>query len=326
MASPVTLMTTRQPCLPILILFAALQLPGSCASQAQEVAKPTLPGLAATKAVDLPGLHNVVAYTPGVVGGAVPEGSAGLRTLAMLGVRTVISVDGATPEVAQARALGIRYVHLPIGYDEVPAERARELARALQVLPGPVYVHCHHGKHRSAAAAGTACVLAGLATPEEMLARMQVSGTSPEYAGLFASVRQASPAPAAELAKIPTDFPEVSKVSGMVETMTEIDTVFDLLKQVRAAGFAVPKQNPDLVPVKEARRLTELLTSLRTDAESAARPADFRHKLDHSIAVATAFADGLATPGKDRQALEAQFAKVQKSCKDCHTSYRDKKN
>ena len=41
----------------------------------------------------------------------------------------------------------------PIGYDGVPREQALRMIKAVQVAKGPVYFHCHHGKHRGPAGA-----------------------------------------------------------------------------------------------------------------------------------------------------------------------------
>src|SRR5688500_5709584 len=83
---------------------------------------------------------------PKVISGGLPEGDKAFKELADLGVKTVISVDVAKPDVALAKKYGLRYVHLPHGYDGVPELRAKELAKAVRDLPGPVYIHCHHGK------------------------------------------------------------------------------------------------------------------------------------------------------------------------------------
>jgi protein tyrosine phosphatase (PTP) superfamily phosphohydrolase (DUF442 family) len=98
--------------------------------------------------VSAAGLHNVFPITDKFYSGSCPEGEAGFGSLRALGVRTVISVDGARPDVELARKHGLRYVHLPIGYDGVPRQQALRIARAVRDLPGPVYLHCHHGKHR----------------------------------------------------------------------------------------------------------------------------------------------------------------------------------
>src|SRR5438045_3688915 len=81
------------------------------------------PALDAEKPADLPGLDNVVAYAPGLYSGAAPEGPAGFDALRALGVTTIISVDGAAPELDPAKSRGMRYIHLPIGYNGMDRER-----------------------------------------------------------------------------------------------------------------------------------------------------------------------------------------------------------
>ena len=93
-------------------------------------------------------LPNAVQIHQKVISGGQPEGEAGFAELARLGIKTVISVDGARPDVATAQSFGLRYVHLPHGYDGIPSERALELAKAVREFDGPIYIHCHHGKQR----------------------------------------------------------------------------------------------------------------------------------------------------------------------------------
>src|SRR5207302_1722064 len=73
---------------------------------------------------DLPGLHNVHCVADRLYSGSVPEGDAGFASLRRLGVQTAISVDGARPDVDRARRFGLRYVHIPVGYDGVPEPQA----------------------------------------------------------------------------------------------------------------------------------------------------------------------------------------------------------
>src|SRR5690606_22513376 len=143
----------------------------------------------------------------------------GFRSLERLGVKTIISVDGAAPDVEAARARGMRYIHLPIGYDGIDHEQKLRLARAARdaMAQGPVYVHCHHGKHRSAAAAGTIAATLGWASSEAMIERMRVSGTSPNYAGLYACTSTAVALPADLIDRVPADFPSVSMPRGIVK-------------------------------------------------------------------------------------------------------------
>src|SRR5690349_19529458 len=86
--------------------------------------------------VEAAGLHNVLRVSDRLYSGSSPEGEEGFRSLEELGVRTVVSVDGARPDVEGARRHALRYVHLPIGYDGVPRDQALRLARAVRDLPG----------------------------------------------------------------------------------------------------------------------------------------------------------------------------------------------
>jgi protein tyrosine/serine phosphatase len=61
---------------------------------------------------------------------------------------------------------------------DISQERTKELAKADRELAGPIYLHCHHGKHRSPAAAVVACVTAGLILPHAALPILRTAGTS----------------------------------------------------------------------------------------------------------------------------------------------------
>lgn len=287
----------------------------------QQQAHVTPPPITADQAAHLDGLHNVVTYGPGMYSGGVPEGREGLATLAAMGVKTIVSVDGATPDVATAEALGMRYVHLPISYNGVPEDRQKELAQAISSLPGPVYMHCHHGKHRSASALASAMVCAGKMTPEQAEERMKVSGTSKDYAGLWTSVRTAHALPVSELKADASKFPSIAKVSGMVASMSEIDLVFDNVKAAKAADWGVPKDHPDLVPTKETGRLAKIFAQFAKDPESLSHPADYQAILTKSVEASAALDAALRSGDKD--AATKHFDVIGKSCKECHKSYRD---
>ncbi|HVR84282.1 MAG TPA: hypothetical protein VMU54_08225, partial [Planctomycetota bacterium] len=145
-----------------------------------------------------PGLENAYWLTDKVLSGAQPEGDAAFEELSALGVKTLISVDGAKPDVDTARKHGLRYVHLPIGYDGVPSERALQLAKAIEELDGPIYMHCHHGQHRGPAAAVVACVVAGRMDTTRAVETLRTLGTGPQYVGLWDSAREARKADPAD--------------------------------------------------------------------------------------------------------------------------------
>ncbi|MEZ6233668.1 MAG: hypothetical protein R3B68_05725 [Phycisphaerales bacterium] len=278
---------------------------------------------------DLPGLHNVVAFHDNFYSGSVPEGDEAFATLAAMGVRTIISVDGAAPDAEAARIHGIRYIHLPIGYNGFDDARERQLARASRdaIAHGPVYIHCHHGKHRSAGAAATVSVNLGWATPEEAVARMRVSGTSNAYQGLYACAASAEPLDEQTLDAVPADFPEVSVPTGMVAGMVEIDEIMEHLRAIQAAGWRTPDDHPDLVPAAEAGRLADLFRVLGESDHAADHDADFVERLNHDSTLATtletALIQGQADSADGPAILSDHLARLAASCTDCHAAYRD---
>src|SRR5262249_23747412 len=56
---------------------------------------------------DAPGLHNVIELSERLLSGSEPEGDEGFGSLAKLGVKTIVSVDGARPDIDRARANGL---------------------------------------------------------------------------------------------------------------------------------------------------------------------------------------------------------------------------
>src|SRR5215211_6825349 len=118
------------------ILLAASLMLGGCTPTPPPVApsppRPVASAFSPTAIPDPPGLHNVFRLTDRLYSGSGPDGEEGFRSLAVLGVKTVITVDGATPDVKTAERFGLRYVHLPVGYDGVSRETAVRIARAVR--------------------------------------------------------------------------------------------------------------------------------------------------------------------------------------------------
>jgi len=285
------------------------------------------PSLNAQKPSDAPGLHNVVAYGPNCWSGSLPEGDPGFDSLRSWGVRTVISVDGAVPDVARAARFGMRYVHLPIGYDGFDEARKLELVRAVRDLPGPIYIHCHHGKHRSAGAAAAVAASLGWMSPQAAIARMKVSGTSENYPGLYRCAATAQVLAAALIDTAPAQWPAVTRPSGMVESMVAIDDAMERLKVVEKAEWKVPTSHPDLAPTADAGAIADHLRLLAQDGrprDDAARAA-FAAILATSLSAAEKLESDLAAeaatdrPGR----LAADLQALRATCTVCHAAHRD---
>ena len=176
-------------------------------------------------------------------------------------MKTIISVDGSKPDVETARKHGLRYIHLPFGYDGVPTNRVVELAKAAQSADGPVYVHCHHGLHRGPAAVAAICEATARWTTNQAVAWLEAGWTASDYAGLYRSVTDFRRPEAAALARI-IELPEVAKTSSLVEAMVAIDKEFDQLKAAQQAGWSTIANQPDLTPAHTATILWEHLREL----------------------------------------------------------------
>lgn len=267
-------------------------------------------------------LQNVFRIDDRVISGSMPEDDAGFDALARLGVRSIISVDGATPDVERAHARKMRYVHIPVGYDGIHEEQQLALARAIRDLPGVVYVHCHHGKHRGPTAAAVAQVLLGRYAPEDAIAFMHAAGTSESYPGLFACVQKAHRRDRAVIDNECAEWPEVAERGTLVESMAKMQDAFDNLERMSADGWKAAANHPDQTPASEIGRLEGLLRPLTTDPALADRPAQFHTwmRLAHqrSTELESAIRIGVAP---DR--LAERLSALKSSCRDCHARYRD---
>lgn len=274
-------------------------------------------------------LPNAIRIHEKVISGGQPEGDAAFQELQDLGVKTVISVDGAKPDLELAKKHGLKYVHLPHSYDGIPEQRAKELAKAVRDLEGPIYIHCHHGKHRSPAAAAVACVSAGLIDSSMAATILKIAGTNPNYRGLYQSAESARILDQAVLDAVISDFPEVATLPPMAEAMVDLEHAHDRLKEIAAAGWKSPESHPDLSPAHEALLLREHFTEmLRTDSV-ADESEKFREMLRDSEAAAgeleTAIRDWSETdhPSPVPDAISSAFDRISKNCTSCHEHYRD---
>jgi hypothetical protein len=272
--------------------------------------------------LDAKHLPNPVRVHERVISGGLPEGDEAFAELQSLGVKTIISVDGAKPDVARAKRFGMRYVHLPHGYDGVPDQCAKELAKAVRDLPGTVYIHCHHGMHRSPAATAVACVGAGFITHDDAAAVLKLAGTSAAYRGLFQSADEAQRLDKALLDAMNPELPPIARLPAMAEAMVQIEHIHDRLKAIEKAGWKTPADQPALVPDHEALLLREQFTELLRAKEVQARPEKFQQFTAEAEGACQALEDGLRT-GMDGGAASKLLLAVSNNCKACHTSFRD---
>jgi cytochrome c556/protein tyrosine phosphatase (PTP) superfamily phosphohydrolase (DUF442 family) len=270
--------------------------------------------------IEIPGVHNAFRATEKIYSGSQPEGDAAFAALAKLGVKTVISVDGSKPEMERARQHGLRYIHLPYGYDGVPTNRVAELAKAAAEA-GPLFVHCHHGKHRGPAAVAVMCLANEGWTTNRAAAWMRAAGTSDDYPGLYRAAQKFTTPTREQLAAV-GELPAIATSSSLVDAMVAIDAHFENLKRSQKAGWQTPPGHADISPAHEATMLWEQFREMARTKATAKRPADYRNKLSDSEQFAASLRQLLREPS-DRVAIDRAFKAVGQNCASCHQQYRN---
>lgn len=274
-------------------------------------------------------LPNLIQIHSKVISGGLPDGDAAFKELAARGVKTIISVDGARPDVETAKRHGLRYLHLPHGYDGIPNTRVRELALAVRDLDGPIYIHCHHGQHRSPVAATVACISAGLLPTSQAKSILELAGTSKDYRGLFESTEQAVALKPEILDSLQVDFRETADVTPMAEAMVALELTHFRLALIADAGWRSPVSYSHLEPVHQALLLQEHFAELLRTDEVAGKPEAFQEILRDSASAAQQMKAALeqirmGTPTDSLQdLLDAAATRIVDQCKNCHERFRD---
>ena len=240
-----------------------------------------------------------------------PKDGEAFAALASLGVRTVVSVDGARPNVDLARKLGIRYIHLPIGYDGVSHARALDLAKAISSIPDGIYVHCHHGRHRAPAATAVACVALRIMNRRQAKMFLKEAGTSPRYTGLFRSIQDIDIVDGDSLERHHCVFKESVDVAPVAEHMVAIDR---RMEQVIADLDSGSKQfSENAVLLHE-----HFVETLRSDEIKQWSPSH-RRQLQNSAETAMQIVDSANDPRVSRGLI----ATLKSQCNRCHAEIRD---
>ena len=286
-------------------------------------------------------IPNAVRLHEKVISGGLPEDENAFQELKALGIKTIVCVDGAKPDTEMASRFGMRYVHLPHGYDGISSQRAQELAKAVRDLEGPIYIHCHHGKHRSPAAASVACVGAGLIPPGEALTALEIAGTGKEYLGLYRSAREAIRIESEQLNSLDVEFRPTVKIPPMADAMVELEKPYHHLQQFSANRWKLLDSHPDIFPAHEALILREHFTELIRTEETKSYPPEFSDWLDHSktateeieellknehdpaLADFPAGARSVELNNETVVRLDQALERISKDCRKCHQAYRN---
>ncbi len=267
----------------------------------------------------LAGISEVV---PGIFNGPEPVTDASFDELKALGVRTVLSVDAVGPDVDRARARGIRYVHVPIGYDELSDVERAQLVRALAEAERPIYVHCHYGRHRGPTAAAVGLIGCGEMTNDQALAFLERAGTSARYEGLWASVRTMVAMSAEEAARVGGELVERAEVNSIAQGMAVLDRALANLDDARFSRWDL-RTHPDLVLAHEAGMIADAFRAMIASDEMERMDDLFGKKMAYTMSVTEALEQAVLREPFDAMAVEAELDRLDGTCTDCHSVYRD---
>ncbi|HAV63702.1 MAG TPA: hypothetical protein DCY13_15215 [Verrucomicrobiales bacterium] len=264
-------------------------------------------------AVELGHIENAFQLSAQLYSGGEPRTGADFAALQRRGIRTILSVDGARPDVELARAHGLRYLHLPIGYGTLARSNTLRLLAASAASEGPLFVHCHHGKHRGPAAAALAAMQLGGWTTNRALSWLHLAGTDTNYAGLYQSVGSFRPVSTNALASVDRHFPEAQAPAGLIEAMVAIDRTWENLQSLTS------------VPGRSEEPLQAEIVLLAEQLREAARLPEAADLGGEFVALMNRSGETVIRAGvelKQRKLAEGRSA-IRESCRQCHRQYRD---
>ena len=268
------------------------------------------------------GLHRYREWDPAskVVQGAQPGGDEAFRNMKALGVVVVLSVDGSIPDVEGAAKQGLKYAHVPIGYDGITRRQALQIVKAVRDADGRVYVHCHHGKHRGPAGAMVARIAVDRISGGEAVACLKISETSPKYAGLYRDVSGFVPPTNAELDATP-DAPSKVLPKGLQALMVDVSHRFEFIKQAKVEKWQAPTDNPDVSPSHESRMLWEAYREAQRLDDAKKLGDSFLMLLKEGERSAADLEKALGAA--NQTATAAAYKAVKANCNACHAKYRN---
>ena len=277
----------------LLTSLSALHLLGGCVHE---------PPTGVTVSVAAPGIERVYKIDTNLLTGSSPD-TEGLHSLQELGVSVVVCVDGPRPNVDLIRELGMRSVHLPIGYDEVPESTLQSLVKLTQEHPETIYVHCHQGQHRGPAVAAVIQRIRKEWNTEQSREILSTCGTSKDYPGLW----EATATPLPEFYECSqAQLPEAVKPKGLTELMLTIQDQRDSLDSM---GNNYADITATLLVIEESFR--ELQRGYHT--QDTKNSKSWNTEIEHMIST-------LREMQEDPSGY-TDFARIDARCTSCHRAH-----
>ena len=264
-------------------------------------------------------IENLLQITDRIYCGGEPTSAVSMERLRALGIRTLISVDGARPNVELAADYGMHYVHIPLGYDGITPEAGGALTKAIHDLEGPIFVHCHHGKHRGPAAAAVCAIAETGIQAGDAIRILEYAGTSRDYPGLWRDVESFLPPDNTD--ELP-DLVSTASVDSFVLAMASIGRASDHLGLLAGNGWETPPDHPDLIASQEALILYE---GFRESLRFLEQTNPYDPTMLESMQMALELTQQLQVrlDAGDAKIANQLYAGVKDSCKSCHSAHRN---
>ena len=252
--------------------------------------------------------ENFTKVNDGIYCGGSPEEDQ-FAYLKSQGIKSIICVDGASPNLKIAGQEGLAYKHVPITYATITLDQQKMLAKAYNELEKPVYIHCHHGKHRGPAASAIVLKNHYDWKNDALVKYLTESGTSKNYAGLYKTVSQSQKIPAQNWQNL--NVPESAKVEPLAHLMADLDRVWMKLK----------KQFESTTSQIDFNKAQENSLLLREYFVELHRMPDTKFD-DEYLEIIEKIKQLEATLQNKFNPVKA-FQAVAKDCKSCHEDYRN---
>ncbi|MBX3352352.1 MAG: calcium/sodium antiporter [Phycisphaeraceae bacterium] len=268
-------------------------------------------------ALERAGFGAVRELAPGVLVARSPYDAHSLDLLEEAGVRSVLSVEAWAPDEGEAERRAILVAHVPLRYSGVDEPTRLRVARAVRDLPRPLLVTCETGRDRAAAAVALAFITLGERSTNDAVTMMLQARAAPSNRALFASVRDARPATAADLTN-PAMLLADASPNDTANAMSRIDRAWRSLVPARGRDWErADHDDPRDAADRIASELGALAAATKPDIDDEA----YRHELRDAALFASLLRDAL--DANNAPAASAQYGRLAAACTRCHGVYRD---
>jgi protein tyrosine phosphatase (PTP) superfamily phosphohydrolase (DUF442 family) len=270
-------------------------------------------------------LPSAFRFSDKLITGASPDSDDCYEALQELGVKTIISVDGEFPDETRAEKYGMKYIHLPIPYKEVPKERALELAKAVRDMPGPIFMHCACGRLRSPAAAGVVSVILGSMSKMDAWNALVQAKSPGNYVRMYQCTQEFEKVDPVVLDNLRPEFKAKADVARITTRMDDMYKPWSRLDEARRLGWQIPETRKDLKVEEDILKIIDISIEISKWPEMRKTDAMVKMRADNESELAKFLQLWRKSSGDDRaKELTKGFFQMTKSCDLCHDEYRNK--